>query len=122
MTYFEEGIAGTEDEIDRAFNIAILVVVPSLLVVQGVLASQESNAVKLSLVSFDPECHCLLAHCTTRRRRVCVLLSQEGSITNSLVRTHIQETLETQIKRTQIKFVASPEDYREGNVLSLEII
>ena len=46
---------------------------PSLLVVQGILSTIESDAVKLGLVSLDAEGHCLLPNSSACRGRGGVL-------------------------------------------------
>lgn len=68
-------LAISKDEINGALDVAVLEVMPSFLVVQGVLGSVESHAVELGLVSVNSECHCLLSHCSTGRRRGGVLMA-----------------------------------------------
>ena len=74
--YLIVGLAVSEDEIDGAFNVAILEVMLPLLVVQGVLGAVESHAVKLGLVSVDSECHRLLSNSSTGWCRGKILVTQ----------------------------------------------
>lgn len=73
--YLVVRLAISKDEINRALDVAVLEVMPSFLVVQGVLGSVESHAVELGLVPVNSECHCLLSHCSTDRRRGGVLMA-----------------------------------------------
>lgn len=71
--YLIVGLAVSEDEINGSLDVAVLEVMPSLLVVQGVLSTIESDAVELGFVSRNAEGHCLLPNSSARRGRGGVL-------------------------------------------------
>lgn len=62
-----------KDEIHRAFNVAILVVMPSDVVVERVLRAQELAPDKRRRVSRYSQCHRLLPHRSRFWHRSCVL-------------------------------------------------
>ena len=60
-----DGLAVSEDEIDRALHEAVLEVVTACLVVQRVLGSVERAAVESAVVSLDSQCDGLLSDSST---------------------------------------------------------
>ena len=57
--YLEKRKTITEDEINRALNVAIFVIMPTVMVIKGVLCSQEPTPYKRCGISWYSKCHCL---------------------------------------------------------------
>lgn len=69
-TYFVHGAAIAENEVDGAFNVAFLEVMPAGVVAESILCAVESAAGEVSFVAGNPKRHRLPPlHPRQRRRR-----------------------------------------------------
>ena len=72
-TYGEERTSVAEDEVDGALDVAVVVVMASLLIVERVLGAVEAAAIECGLISLNPKGHGLAADSAGGRGRSCIL-------------------------------------------------